>query len=390
MMNAFAAIVLASMVSRLGYQMARSPVLPRFAQDLGATPELLGLIVAASTVSGIFVKLPAGAISDLVGKKRLMLIGSLFFAGPPFLYPLISTPTTLLLLRFLHGFATAIFSPVAAAYVADLTMERRGARLGWFTSANDVGSTVGPLIGGMVLFYTASYSATYLLVGVLGILPLLMVLRLPEPPASRGIEADPLTARSKKFWQGLAEVLSSPPVLIVSGVEAMMYVGFGAFLGFLPTYGTSMSLNDAQITVVLGAQLATAMLAKPLAGAASDRAGRKPVIIIGLLVCAASLSLIFRVANLAALIGLSALLGLGVAAVTPVTTALVADLVKAGRMGSAMGVFGTIWDIGESAGPIVAGILIAQIGYAHSFEVISALLVTSAALFAFSVRDLEK
>jgi hypothetical protein len=38
-MNAFAAIVFASLLSRLGYQMARSPVLPAFAADLGALPE---------------------------------------------------------------------------------------------------------------------------------------------------------------------------------------------------------------------------------------------------------------------------------------------------------------------------------------------------------------
>jgi hypothetical protein len=59
-MNAFAAIVLASLLSRLGYQMARSPVLPAFAADLGALPEFIGVIVAASTVIGVFFKLPSG------------------------------------------------------------------------------------------------------------------------------------------------------------------------------------------------------------------------------------------------------------------------------------------------------------------------------------------
>ena len=54
-MNAFIAIVFASLLSRLGYQMARSPVLPIFAADLGALPELIGVIVAASTVTGVFL-----------------------------------------------------------------------------------------------------------------------------------------------------------------------------------------------------------------------------------------------------------------------------------------------------------------------------------------------
>jgi MFS transporter, DHA1 family, multidrug resistance protein len=53
-------LVLASFLARFSHQMGRSPVLPRFAQDLGATPELIGMIVAASTVTGVFIKLPAG------------------------------------------------------------------------------------------------------------------------------------------------------------------------------------------------------------------------------------------------------------------------------------------------------------------------------------------
>ena len=113
-MNAFIAIIFASLLSRLGYQMARTPVLPIFATDLGAMPELIGVIVAASTITGVFFKLPSGALSDVLGRKRMMVLGALFFAAPPFLYPFIHDPWSLLALRFVHGFATAIFSPVAA------------------------------------------------------------------------------------------------------------------------------------------------------------------------------------------------------------------------------------------------------------------------------------
>jgi DHA1 family multidrug resistance protein-like MFS transporter len=160
-MNAFIAIIFASLLTRLSYQMARSPVLPIFAADLGAAPEFIGVIVAASTVTGIFFKLPSGALSDVLGRKRMMVLGALFFAVPPFLYPFVEGPWLLLALRFAHGFATAIFSPVAAAYVASLAATGRGARLGWFSSANDVGATAGPLVGGFVLYFTVSYSLTF-------------------------------------------------------------------------------------------------------------------------------------------------------------------------------------------------------------------------------------
>ena len=106
-MNVLLAVVLATLTARLGYQMARSPVLPAFATDLGAGPEFLGVIVAASTITGVFLKLPAGALSDVLGRKRMMVLGASFFAAPPFLYPLVADPWSLLALRFVHGCATA-------------------------------------------------------------------------------------------------------------------------------------------------------------------------------------------------------------------------------------------------------------------------------------------
>lgn len=385
-MNAFIAIIFASLLSRLGYQMARTPVLPIFAADLGAMPELIGVIVAASTVTGVFFKLPSGALSDVLGRKRMMMLGALFFAAPPFLYPLVHDPWSLLALRFVHGFATAIFSPVASAYVASLAETGRGARLGWFSSANDIGATGGPLIGGFVLYFTSSFSLTYLLVGALGVITFIVVLLLPDVdrPAP---EAKTFAARAAEFRQGLAEVFRTPPIFVAAGIEAVMYLGYGAFLGFLPIYAKTAGLNDAEIAIVLGAQLALAMVVKPITGRVSDRVGRIPVIIIGLLLCATALPLIFRSESLTAFVLLAPLLGLGVGAVTPVTNALIADLASTRRLGAAMGVFGTIWDIGEAAGPMIAGFLIGGMGYAATFDVLAGVTVAAAVGVMALVRD---
>ena len=98
-MNPFLAVLTASCLARLSYQMARSPVLPRFAESLGAAPELIGIIVAASTVTGVLFKLPAGALSDLLGRRRVMLLGAVIFAVPPFAYPFVTNAGALLAIR---------------------------------------------------------------------------------------------------------------------------------------------------------------------------------------------------------------------------------------------------------------------------------------------------
>jgi len=385
-MNPFPAVITASCLARLSYQMARSPVLPRFAESLGAAPELIGMIVAASTVTGVLFKLPAGALSDLLGRRRVMLLGAVFFAVPPFVYPFVIDAGALFALRFAHGFATAIFAPVASAYVAGLGEAARGARLGWFSSANDLGATAGPLIGGLILYATASFATSYLLVGMLGVLALGMTLLLPETEPKTTLAESSLRARAAEFWDGLRDVITTPAVLTAAAVEATMYLGFGAFLGFLPLYARNVGFNDGAIAVVLALQLTVALLAKPFTGNLSDRLGRKPVIVLGLFASAVALPLIFRMTSFAGLVAVVPLLGLGVAAVTPATNALIADLVAARRLGTGMGVFGTIWDVGEAAGPILAGILIGQIGYEPAFDVIAAIIAVVAVAFAARIR----
>ena len=289
-MNPFLAVMTASFLARLSYQMARSPVLPRFAESLGAAPELIGMVVAASTVTGVVFKLPAGALSDFFGRRRVMLLGAIFFAVPPFIYPIVKDAGALLMLRFVHGFATAIFAPVASAYVAGLGETGRGARLGWFSSATDLGATAGPLLGGLILYATSSFAVSYLLVGLLGVLAFGVALFVPETETRTTRAESSLAVRATEFRDGLRDVLTTPAVLTAAAAEATLYLGFGAFLGFLPLYARTVGLNDAAIAVVLAVQLTIAVLAKPITGNLSDRLGRKPMIVLGLLASAAAIA----------------------------------------------------------------------------------------------------
>ena len=104
----------------ISYNLFRMPVLALFAESLGAGPERIGLIVSVSTIIGVLLKLPSGALSDIYGRKLLLRIGVVAFGLPPFIYPFVSDLNVLTGLRFVHGLATAIFAPRAFATVADL------------------------------------------------------------------------------------------------------------------------------------------------------------------------------------------------------------------------------------------------------------------------------
>jgi MFS transporter, DHA1 family, multidrug resistance protein len=381
-------IVLAGAVGRLGYQMARTPVLPLFGQSLGATGAYLGLIVAASTLTGVVLKLPAGALSDLWGRRALLRVGAVFFAIPPFLYVFVHSAEALLALRFVHGMATAIYGPVAAAVVASLSARGRAARLGFLASAQDIGAASGPVVGGLVLAWTASYYDVYWLVGVVGVVALIMIWTLPAEVTIGQIEAmvgGP--NRWDQFKTGLWLVITSPPVLLTSAMEASMWLGYGAFLAFFPIYGHSIGLSVTTITVILGVLLVTSFIWKPISGWVSDRIGRKPMISLGLTLGAVALPAIMASRNAIVLGLLSFLLGLSVATVTPSTNAFVADLVKSRSLGAAMGVFGTIWDSGEAMGPIIAGALLGVTTYSLSFILIALVMFAAMLVFQVGVRD---
>jgi len=72
--------------------------------------------------------------------------------------------------------------------------------------------------------------------------------------------------------------------------------------------------------------------------------------------------------------------------VTSSSAALVADLCREKHFGTAMGTFGTIFDIGHASGPILAGLLIAYLDYLYSFWILSAILIFSVPVFAINVK----
>ncbi len=120
-----------------------------FAESLGATPEAIGVVVAASTMTGVFLKLPMGVLSDIIGRKRLLIVGAIAFGITPFAYLLIKDLQALLVLRLCHGLATAVFAPIALATVASMFTEKRGAGMGWYTASTQAGALLGPLAGGV-------------------------------------------------------------------------------------------------------------------------------------------------------------------------------------------------------------------------------------------------
>ena len=369
----------------ISYNLIRMPVLALFAESLGASPERIGLIVSVSTLTGVFLKLPSGALSDIYGRRLLLRVGVVAFGLPPFIYPFVSDLNVLTGLRFVHGLATAIFAPSALATVAELYQERRGAALGTYTACTQSGALLGPFIGGW-LVYTAGFPAAFVTAGIFGCIALIIFFSLHLNPPTPVVKEKGLAPVLAEMMKGFAAVARNRKVLITSSTDAAKMIANGALMAFLPLYGVSVGLNPGEVGLLFSVQAITSFFSKPIMGRVSDRVGRQPLIVIGLIICAGTFLLIAHTASFPLLLVLAAGFGFGEAVVSSSSSALVADSSEFKRLGAGMGMQGTIMDIGHASGPLLAGVLIARLNYQAAFFIIAGIQLVAAAVFWITMK----
>lgn len=383
--RSFLLICTVGIFSFISYNMVRMPALSLFAESLGASPERIGLIVSVSTLTGVFLKLPSGALSDIYGRRFLLRIGVVAFGLPPFLYPFITDLDALTALRFVHGLATAIFAPSALATVAELYRERRGAALGTYTACTQSGSLLGPFLGGY-LIHTAGFSTAFVTAGVFGCIGMALFYSLQLDVAVPQRTDKGLAVVLAEMWKGFAAVAKNKIVLITSMTDGAKMIANGALMAFLPLYGVSAGLNPGEVGLLFTVQAFTSFFSKPIMGRVSDRVGRQPLIMIGLLICAGTFVCIPQVSMFAVLVALSAGFGFGEAVVSSSSSALVADSSEFKRLGAGMGMQGTIMDIGHASGPLLAGLLIANLNYSQAFAIIAGIQLLAGFVFWIAMR----
>lgn len=372
----------------LSSTMSKSPVLKPFSLSLGTPTDLTGFVAAASTIPGILISLPVASLSDVYGRKKFLLIAGLVFASAPFLYILTTVWWQLILVRFYHGFATAIFVPVAQASVAELFPTKRGERISLFSSATNVGRLIAPALGGYILFVTTdNFHVLYLSVAVAGVTALIMgLLFLTGRKQPTAIQQGNTKEVVNKMFRGWGTVARSRGVLMVSFVQACQYYAYGAtefyLTGYLPEV---VQLNKFLTGVIITSIICVAIFAKPYMGRVSDKIGRQIPIVVGCVVSGLPLLAIPFVTDFWVLLLLVSVYGFGFATVTASTPALITELAPKDLVGTSMGFLGTIMDVGQTLGPIFSGFILAtNLQYYGIFPSLTFVLLFSCIVFVLS------
>jgi len=388
--RSFVNISLVDFSARLSYNVARTPLLPLFALFLGASPSLIGIIVGASTVTGIFLKAPSGALSDYIGRKKMLLFGALIFAVMPFSYVLATVAWMLIIIRIIHGMATSIYGPVANAVVANIAGREKGKYLSIFSLIKIGTNALGGVVGGWLLYYLtkgkdydiSDFRYAYLFCGILGVFALIIAFSV-LPKVEQSTEHRRIKESLSKILEGLKDTGRNLKILMTSSMESFQNMTMGAAMAFLPILTVKeYHFSVLQAGILWSVIMGTSVVLKPVMGYLSDRMKRWKLISLGMFLCGISFVGFTLTSNFYLLIIISIFFGLAEAIVTTSTVAYVAEVASAKRVGASLGVFGTIADTGQALGPIIIGILLAYISYFGSFMIISLFIILWTILYA--------
>jgi len=368
--------------------MSKSPILPLFAKSLMSSDsemQYIGYVIAASTMSGILVSAVAGRLSDIYGRNKLLLISIIIFITAPFLYFLATNIWILMLIRFYHGFSTAIFVPVAMAAIAESYPEQKGERISTFSSITYVGRFLAPLTGGAILYITNYYYyGVYFVCGfsaMIGFLFYFFLYRTRQHQTNLKQKAEKNYFQLKDFFKGFRYVISHKKILLTSVVQASQYFAYGIVEAYIVLYAESLNYDVWLIGLIPAILILLLIFIKPIMGNLSDKIGRRTIILVGLIIGGIGTLFIPYIINPFWLIVDLCGFGIGMAMVTSSTTAYVSDLSRKEEYGAAIGVLSTIMDIGQTIGPILSGYILVIFSYWGIFSMVGIVLLITTIIF---------
>lgn len=362
----FIYVTVADFIARSAYQMGKTPLLPFYASTLGASDAFLGFIVSVSTLTGMISKPLVGLLSDRWGRRSWLIVGTIIFTGMPFLYRFVETPEQLLILRVIHGLATAIYGPVTLAYVAGLSPSNRAERLGWFAIARNGGYVVGPIAAGWMLLSTNPIGV-FTIIGILSSLTFVPILLLPSGTSNLIGKRPNLTGQ---VLEAIVSVIKTRPIWLAGLLDTLFSLVLYAAKAFVPLYALSIGVNIVIAGAFFSLQETIHIFANPVLGRLSDRLGHLSSAGIGMGLLGMALLLLTIVNEWAIFLAPAVLIGLGQAFVFPSTTALASSSIDQTHLGTAMGMVGSLRNAGKVVGPVIAGIIIHWLDFEFTFRLL--------------------
>jgi len=382
MVGTFASLFVSVAVAMLGIGII-APILPLYADTFGASGVVIGFVFAAFSISRSLLGPMVGRFSDRVGRKRILVGGLAAFSVLSILYSVAGSIWELAIYRFLQGAASVMVTPIAQAYVGDLTPKgREGRTINLLYAAMFFGVALGPLLGGQ-LSAAWSYHAAFAAMGGLSFVALLLVWW--TVPSDHGVRT--VREREVKKLVPMRRILKEPAIKGIVAYFATRGFWRQGFSAFYPLFAVSMlGWGEAEVGTVLSAYFFAGGLLQIPFGFLADRLRRLPQVIVGsvgaplLLVLIPFMHRTWEI--VAVMFAMGALSALSRASVLAIRT----ELGRTHGMATLAGLHGSSFALGQMIGPMAFGAFSDVLGVGSVFPIGSAVGLFGSAWVVYWLR----
>lgn len=340
----FAMLCMASLFFSASFNML-IPELPAYLSGLGGA-EYKGLIISLFTLTAGLSRPFSGKLTDAIGRKPVMIVGTVVCLVCGFLYPILGSVVGFLLLRLFHGFSTGFTPTAITTYVSDIVpKDRWGEALGLQGLSFSTGLALGPAIGSMIKLYY-SFDVLFYSSSALAVLSMVFVLNMKETL----VEKKPFKLSILKISR--KDVIARE-VMPAAVVTFLSYIVFGVMLTLIPDWSEHLGLvNKGSFFIVF---TFASLLVRVISGKLSDRYGRIPVIYIALIFVATGWIIMGFLPNFTGLILGAIIYGIAVGILSPAVNAWTVDLSLPGQRGKAISTMFIALEAGIGVGALISG-----------------------------------
>lgn len=358
-------LIAAAFVIAIGFGLI-TPVLPSFARsfDVGVTAS--SIIVSAFAFFRLVFAPAGGRLIAKFGERPIYITGLLIVAISTGATAFAQSYWQVLLFRSLGGIGSTMFTVSAVALIVRLAPPTiRGRVSSAYGSAFLLGGIGGPVLGG--LLGNLGLRIPFLVYAVALVIAAAIVAAMIRTEALR-----PAADAPQRAVFTVREALQDSAYRASMGsAVANGWANFGVRNAILPLFATVVILDEPWVAgAALAVFAAGNAVGLTFSGRLSDRIGRRPFIIGGLLVSGLATMITGWVGTLPLLILVSAVAGLGAGVLNPAQQASIADIVRQDRNGGpAIAAVQMSSDLGSIIGPIIAGVLVDEGSYGLAFAV---------------------
>ena len=341
------------------------PYLPIFLQEEGhSSVIMIGFISAAFYVGALIFSSPFGWLSDLVGRKPMMIGGLGLMAVACFLFPRTVAPRWFLLFRVVEGMSAAA-GGVMFAFVADITAPSHRSRgLGMVMSAQFGGAILGPALGA-TLYHAGGggragfYAIFYFGAAVAALTTIVMAFLIREPVATRQRQAARTGRESRPSYRAVLK----PAIAGFLIVSFSLNFAFGGLEVVWSLWLNHLGVSMTMISVVWIA-MGVPMMLSFATGILADRYSRFALMFAGYTVAALTFVVFGLTKSLALYLGVGVVQGLAFAFASPAKQGFLIQVSPLEWIGTVQGLDTTSMWVGGLVGTLVVPVIYAAIsGY---------------------------